>query len=156
MTDAQREIISLLQQIKAASGGGGGTAWGDITGTLSNQTDLQTELDGKASLAQAAHSGGVLGISRIAMNGAGAVVPDFATGILGGGTTYSSTAAGRVIVTFASAQADTNYTVAVLSLSDGFAKLNGKTTADFELRGFEFTLAELAMTCEIAVLRLSQ
>lgn len=28
------------------SGGGGGT-WGSITGTLSNQTDLQTELDGK-------------------------------------------------------------------------------------------------------------
>jgi len=26
---------------------GGSTAWGDITGTLSNQTDLQTELDGK-------------------------------------------------------------------------------------------------------------
>ena len=29
-----------------ASGGGGGT-WGSITGTLSNQTDLQTALDGK-------------------------------------------------------------------------------------------------------------
>ncbi len=26
-------------------GGGGGTAWGTITGTLSNQTDLQTALD---------------------------------------------------------------------------------------------------------------
>ncbi len=31
---------------EAASGGG---AWGSITGTLSNQTDLQTELDGKAA-----------------------------------------------------------------------------------------------------------
>lgn len=28
-------------------GGGGSTAWGDITGTLSDQTDLQTALDGK-------------------------------------------------------------------------------------------------------------
>jgi hypothetical protein len=27
--------------------GGGGTTWGSITGTLSNQTDLQTALDGK-------------------------------------------------------------------------------------------------------------
>jgi len=28
-------------------GGGGASAWGDITGTLSDQTDLQTALDGK-------------------------------------------------------------------------------------------------------------
>jgi hypothetical protein len=28
---------------------GGGTAWGDIGGTLSNQTDLQTALDAKAA-----------------------------------------------------------------------------------------------------------
>ena len=30
-------------------GGGGSAAWGSITGTLSNQTDLQTALDGKVS-----------------------------------------------------------------------------------------------------------
>ena len=30
-----------------AAGGGGGVAWGAITGTLSSQTDLQTALDGK-------------------------------------------------------------------------------------------------------------
>ena len=30
-----------------AKGGGGGAAWGGITGTLSDQTDLQTALDGK-------------------------------------------------------------------------------------------------------------
>lgn len=30
-----------------AKGGGGGGTWGSITGTLSNQTDLQGELDGK-------------------------------------------------------------------------------------------------------------
>lgn len=34
----------------AASGGGGGT-WGSITGTLSDQTDLQSALDGKADSA---------------------------------------------------------------------------------------------------------
>jgi len=33
--------------IWAAGGGGGGVAWGAITGTLSSQTDLQTALDGK-------------------------------------------------------------------------------------------------------------
>jgi hypothetical protein len=32
-----------------ATGGGGASAWGDITGTLSNQTDLQTALDAKGS-----------------------------------------------------------------------------------------------------------
>jgi len=32
--------------------GGGGAAWGAITGTLSDQTDLQTALDDKASLTQ--------------------------------------------------------------------------------------------------------
>lgn len=32
---------------QAASGGGGGGTWGSITGTLSDQTDLQSALDGK-------------------------------------------------------------------------------------------------------------
>lgn len=32
------------------AGGGGGAAWGDITGTLSNQTDLQAALDAKTSI----------------------------------------------------------------------------------------------------------
>ena len=36
-----------LAYIAENGGGGGGTAWGQITGTLSNQTDLQTALDGK-------------------------------------------------------------------------------------------------------------
>lgn len=31
------------------SGGGGGGVWGSITGTLSNQSDLQTALDSKVS-----------------------------------------------------------------------------------------------------------
>lgn len=47
MTDAQREIISLLQQIKAAASVGATAVWGAITGTLSNQTDLQTALGNK-------------------------------------------------------------------------------------------------------------
>ena len=31
----------------SGSGGSGASVWGSITGTLSNQTDLQTALDGK-------------------------------------------------------------------------------------------------------------
>ena len=46
--DAQR-AISLAEEDQASGGSGGsGGAWGDITGTLSNQTDLQTALDAKA------------------------------------------------------------------------------------------------------------
>ncbi len=36
--------------INPSSGGGGGETWGSITGTLSNQTDLQTALDERALL----------------------------------------------------------------------------------------------------------
>lgn len=47
-------------KISAIGGGGGSSAWGSITGTLSNQTDLQLALDLKAdisSLAAVAFSG---------------------------------------------------------------------------------------------------
>ncbi len=36
----------------AAGGGGGSVGWGDITGTLADQTDLQTALDDKAETSQ--------------------------------------------------------------------------------------------------------
>jgi hypothetical protein len=45
----------FMPQLRAAlnylegAGGGGSSAWGGITGTLSSQTDLQTALNGKAS-----------------------------------------------------------------------------------------------------------
>lgn len=38
----------ILAKPTGGASGGGSTAWGGITGTLSNQTDLQTALDGKA------------------------------------------------------------------------------------------------------------
>ena len=40
---------ALFAEHIGAGGGGGGT-WGSITGTLSNQTDLQTALDAKQAL----------------------------------------------------------------------------------------------------------
>ena len=48
------------------AGGGGGSAWGDITGTLADQTDLQAALDEKAdasSLADVATSGAYADLS---------------------------------------------------------------------------------------------
>lgn len=40
---------SLKPSFQAPSGGGGGGTWGGIVGTLSDQTDLQTELNNKAN-----------------------------------------------------------------------------------------------------------
>jgi hypothetical protein len=43
ITDNGTDTITITN----TGGGGGSVAWGSITGTLSNQTDLQTALDGK-------------------------------------------------------------------------------------------------------------
>ena len=60
----------------AASGSGGGTEWGDITGTLSDQTDLQTELDSKVEGSGTLNyfpvftpDGSTLGDSPLTLNG---------------------------------------------------------------------------------------
>lgn len=46
-----RLIDQRLDALEAGGGGGGGgpASWGAITGTLSDQTDLQTALNGKAA-----------------------------------------------------------------------------------------------------------
>ena len=50
------DVVPLLQQLVVAlgnvtgGGGGGNAVWGDITGTLSNQTDLQNALDVKSGI----------------------------------------------------------------------------------------------------------
>lgn len=46
-------LLSRIQAVAAAHGGGGSggaSVWGQITGTLSNQTDLQTALNAKTDL----------------------------------------------------------------------------------------------------------
>lgn len=46
----QAAIIAGTETMATTGGGGGGvSAWGDITGTLSDQSDLQSALDGKAT-----------------------------------------------------------------------------------------------------------
>lgn len=47
MKQADKEIIGVLNQIKAGGGGGGAGTWGSITGTLASQGDLNTALNGK-------------------------------------------------------------------------------------------------------------
>lgn len=46
-TSGAATLIGTTLNIPQYGGGGGSTTWGSITGTLSNQTDLQTALDGK-------------------------------------------------------------------------------------------------------------
>ena len=75
-----------------SSGGGGGAAWGSITGTLSDQTDLQTALDAKLDAssvsafgltliddADATEARGTLGLGTAATSNTG----DFATAAQG-------------------------------------------------------------------------
>lgn len=63
---------------EAASGGGGGTAWGGITGTLSDQTDLQAALDAK--LAKSATVQSYAGNRTLDADNAGAYVRITAAG----------------------------------------------------------------------------
>ena len=67
---------------------GGGTAWGAITGTLSNQSDLQAALDAKLSSVAAAWPVGSVFTSVVSTNPAT---------LLGFGT-WAAFAAGRVLV----------------------------------------------------------
>lgn len=101
-------LIRLLQAAIAEAGGGGGASWGGITGTLTDQTDLDTALNGKepvfskGSLIQGA---GVTLTGTLAdrLVGAGditvaaAAAADWTTVVLG--TTYSTTSAGNTVVT---------------------------------------------------------
>ena len=53
------ETSSNRKWVEVGSGGSGGATWGSITGTLSNQTDLQTALNLKANLASPTFTGTV-------------------------------------------------------------------------------------------------
>jgi len=47
VADLQSDLLPILYTRATLSGGGSGSTWGSITGTLSDQTDLQTALDSK-------------------------------------------------------------------------------------------------------------
>jgi hypothetical protein len=61
LTDAPSDgsTYGRLNGAWAVVGGGGSVAWGGITGTLSDQTDLQTALDAKLDLAGGTMTGGL-------------------------------------------------------------------------------------------------
>jgi hypothetical protein len=79
----------LLKQILVATAnktsGGGGAVWGTITGTLSDQTDLQSALDDKLSLTGGTMTGALVNST----NGAASTPPLSLTGTVftGGSTT---------------------------------------------------------------------
>lgn len=85
---------TLLQQLVVAAalgggggGGGGAATWGTITGTLSAQTDLQSALDAKLSLA-----GGTLTGQLIqSLNGAASTPPVLINGTVFTGGTATTT-----------------------------------------------------------------
>ena len=49
MRDRRSAPVSLVGRVATLEQAGASPAWGSITGTLSNQTDLQSALDGKAA-----------------------------------------------------------------------------------------------------------
>lgn len=48
-TIASTNVQAAIAEVAIEAGGGGGGTWGSITGTLSDQTDLQSALNGKQS-----------------------------------------------------------------------------------------------------------
>jgi len=111
--DANQEVRMLLvdpdtgRLLVSGTGGGGGSAiWGDITGLLSNQTDLQNALDdkqdtitlgtteqyfrGDLSLATFAITGFISAGTNISITGSGTSGDPYVINLSGGGGTVTS------------------------------------------------------------------
>ena len=125
-------------------GGGGAAIWGGITGTLSNQTDLQTVLDAKAPSS---------GISPSAISGTAVITTDFrlsdartptgaASGDLSGtypapeviklrgySVSLTSPSDNQAIIFNSSATAFQNSTLTIGTISGLSADLSGKVTS---------------------------
>ncbi len=143
-TTADNTIIGLLTTISASGGGGGGgggaTAWGAITGTLSNQTDLNNALAGKA---------GSLTPTAVKTSAYNAVVGDFIP---------VDTTSGSVTVTLPTAPADmsrigikqvirggTNTVTYACGGSDVLNRAGGSTSGTLTLSSSAVTLQYKAM-----------
>jgi len=58
----RQQLNAALDYVEGLGGGGGPTAWGAITGTLADQTDLDTALDGKAAAVHSHATSDVTGL----------------------------------------------------------------------------------------------
>ena len=107
-TREQAETLLKLLQAAIAEAGGGGSSWGGITGTLTDQTDLDAALDAKepaftkGDLVQGAGvtltgtlTDRLVGAGDITVEAASA--SEWTTVVLG--TTYSTTSGGNTAVT---------------------------------------------------------
>lgn len=132
-TDPKNPIIS-------STGSGGGGSWGTITGTLSDQTDLQTALNAKAntsSLATVATSGLFADLlskpTTLSGYGITDAVPNTLTVTAGNGVTGGGTLSGNITLTLGTPSTLTAATTnAVTSTSHthaitGFLALTGGT-----------------------------
>lgn len=87
--------LSDTTKWEAVSFGGGSPAWGNITGTLSNQTDLQNVLDGKADID--ASNFNAAGKSLLSGFGAPSNTYESLT-LLASGQTYTAPGTGYIVV----------------------------------------------------------
>ena len=93
-------------------GGSGGTVWGQITGLLSDQADLQSALNSKANTSHT-HAGGDITSGLVAPARLGSGTPNSATYLRGDGTWASIAGAGNY------GQSFTNQTSVVLTHNAG-------------------------------------
>lgn len=125
------ETKSITGQEIIDAAGGGGVAWGDITGTLSSQTDLDTALSGKqATLVSGTNiktinSTSLLGSGNISVSGNPSAV-----GIQSGNATISNTAGATISKTI-TINANTLASSCVLDFTARMVRLSGTTSMGF-------------------------
>ena len=79
ISSAEVDIWGALGSVSKGGGGGGGASWGNITGTLSSQTDLQTALDTKqddlvsGTNIKTINGSSVLGSGNLVLSGGGGI-----------------------------------------------------------------------------------
>lgn len=112
-------------------GGGGGVAWGDITGSLPSQTDLQSVLDNKQNVLvsgtniKTINSNSLLGSGNIAISGNPSAV-----GIQSGNATVVNTAGASISKTITIA-ANTLSSSCVLDFTARMVRLTGTSSMGF-------------------------